>query len=171
MEKKSHRHLTTRWIFLQVNLFNIFSIFSFSYSNSRSMLQRHISSVVHNYNVQFGENTNYSVLHHGAMSPDSWNHRPLPGVKEKSILIYSFEWLCWTSVLFCRTLAALSQGGVTSSPPDILGFEAIEWFFYFFIFLREIPFHIKKDSTKSLSSCLHATSGEVVVIPGIKDIK
>lgn len=35
------------------------------------MLQRHISSVVHNYNVQFGQTANESVLHHGAMSPDS----------------------------------------------------------------------------------------------------
>lgn len=38
------------------------------------------------------------------------NHRPLPAVRAKSILISSFYWLCCTSVLFCRTLAAITAG-------------------------------------------------------------
>lgn len=42
-------------------------------------------------------------------------------------------------------------------------------FIYLFIF-REIPLHMLKDSTKTLFSFLHASSGEVVVIPGIKDV-
>lgn len=137
------------------------------------MLQRHISSVVHNYNVQFGRTANYSVLHHCAVSPHSWNawwdewHNPA-GCERR----IHFHLLFLMAVLnICSVLrdSCCNKSGRRHFQSWHLEFKAIEWFLIFF--LKEIPFQTQKDSTKTLSSCLHSTRGVVVVILGIKDIK
>lgn len=138
-----------------------------SSSNRRSVLQWHRSSWVP---VQLDLQPFIEVT----LSPDSWNawqdeSQTTVGCQGK----INFHFFVLMTVLHIYTLLQNSSFEVSvTSSGDILGFEVFEWFIdlYIYLFFREIPLHILKDSTKSLFSCLHAASEEAVVIQGIKEI-